>query len=146
MFFFERPILNSPYRYPGQHWGLEDGKPTNRIIENRRRSELITPVPKPKKRRKTSSQTSMLFDAGDDLSSKEQEYNATPIINEIRTHVETWRNLPNAEQWQVTPETARLLKHWRGDNFQDVRPFFCQVTLFGLLETEMPPNTVRFFA
>ena len=69
----------------------------------------------------------MAFDAGDDLSSQEQEYNPTPIINEVRTYVETWRNLPNPEQWLVTPETARLLKHWRGDGFQGVRPFFCQI-------------------
>ena len=33
----------------------------------------------------------------------------------------------NANQWQVTPETARLLEHWRHHNFSDVRPFFCQV-------------------
>ena len=30
-------------------------------------------------------------------------------------------------QWQVTPETARLLEHWRHHEFSDVRPFFCQV-------------------
>jgi type III restriction enzyme len=46
--FFERPILNSPYRYPTQHWEVdEDGQPTNRILDVRRRSDLITPVPKP---------------------------------------------------------------------------------------------------
>ncbi len=126
--FFERPILNSPYLYPGRHWELDaDGQPTNRILETRRRSELITPVPKPKKRRKSTNQTSMAFDAGDDLSSNDQEYNPTPIINELRTYVETWRNLRNPEQWLVTPETARLLKHWRSDGFQGVRPFFCQI-------------------
>ena len=126
--FFERPILNSPYLYPGRHWELDaDGQPTNRILETRRRSELITPVPKPKKRRKSTNQTSMVFDAGDDLSSNEQEYNPTPIINELRTYVETWRNLRNPEQWLVTPETARLLKHWRSDGFQGIRPFFCQI-------------------
>jgi hypothetical protein len=30
-------------------------------------------------------------------------------------------------QWQVTPETARLLEHWRHHTFSGVRPFFCQV-------------------
>jgi type III restriction enzyme len=35
--------------------------------------------------------------------------------------------LPNPAQWQVTPETARLLQHWRTHPFQGVRPFFCQV-------------------
>jgi hypothetical protein len=56
--YFERPILNSPYAYPGRHWELDqDGQVTDRIIENRRRSELITPVPKPKKRRHTNDGT-----------------------------------------------------------------------------------------
>ena len=63
----------------------------------------------------------------DDLSTEEQEYNPTPIINEIRTYVETWRNLPNSDQWLVTPETARLLKHWRHHQFEGIRPFFCQI-------------------
>ncbi len=31
--FFERPILNSPYHYPGRHWELdEDGQPTDREV------------------------------------------------------------------------------------------------------------------
>jgi len=68
-----------------------------------------------------------VFDSGHGLSTEEQEYNPTPIINEIRRYVEDWRNLPNPDQWQVTPETARLLQHWRHHQFQDIRPFFCQV-------------------
>ncbi|MBO6552183.1 MAG: DEAD/DEAH box helicase family protein [Roseitalea sp.] len=125
--FFDHPILNSPYAYPDRHWELDaDGQPTNQIIETRRRSDLITPVPKPKKRRQNQKQGSLILGAGDDLSSEEQEYNPTPIINEIRTYVEQWRNLP-PDQWLVTPETARLLQHWRHNQFQDVRPFFCQI-------------------
>jgi type III restriction enzyme len=68
-----------------------------------------------------------MLDAGDDLSSEKQEYNPTPIINRVRTHVEGWRSLPNQADWGVTPATARLLAHWRHHNFEDVRPFFCQV-------------------
>jgi hypothetical protein len=50
--FFERPVLNSPYNYPGQYWELDgQGQPTQRIIETRRRAEFITPIPKPKSRR-----------------------------------------------------------------------------------------------
>lgn len=125
--FFEHPILNSPYEYPGRHWELDaDGQPTNVIAEFRRRSDLITPVPKPKKRRQGKNQAEMVFDHGAGLSTEEQEYNPTPIINEVRTHVEAWRKLPNPDQWMVTPETARLLKHWRHHAFQGVRPFFCQ--------------------
>jgi type III restriction enzyme len=126
--FFERPILNSPYDYPGRHWELDaDGQPTNLVIDKRRRSELITPVPKPKKRRSGKGQSEFILGGDDDLSSAEQEYNPTPIINEIRQYVEAWRSLPNADQWLVTPETARLLQHWRHHQFQSVRPFFCQV-------------------
>ena len=51
--FYEQPILNSPHEEPALHHALdEDGQPTdNPPIAGRRRSELITPVPKPKKRR-----------------------------------------------------------------------------------------------
>jgi type III restriction enzyme len=126
--FFERPILNSPYAYPARHWELDpDGQPTNRIIETRRRSELITPVPKPQRRRRSPGQRELELGAGDGLSTAEQEYNPTPIINEIRAYVEAWRNLPNPNQWQVTPETARLLQHWRHHQFDNLRPFFCQI-------------------
>ncbi|MCW2275306.1 restriction endonuclease [Rhodoblastus acidophilus] len=126
--FFESPILNSPYGFPGRHWELDnDGQPTNRITETRRRSDLITPVPKPKKRRQSAAQASMAFSSGEDVSADGQEYNPTPIINEVRTYVEQWRNLPNSDQWMVTPESARLLKHWRHHEFQGVRPFFCQI-------------------
>ena len=126
--FFEKPILNSPYSYPGCHWELDaDGQPTNRIISTRRRSDLITPVPKPKKSRKSQKQISMVLGADDDLSTAEQEYNPTPIINEVRGYIDAWRNLPNPSQWMVSPETERLLKHWRTHQFQGVRPFFCQI-------------------
>src|SRR5215203_6143784 len=86
---------------------------------------LITPVPKPRKRKGKQP----LLDLGDaaGLSSIEQEYNPTPIINEVRSHVATWRQLPNAADWGVTPTTARLLTHWRSHQFESVRPFFCQI-------------------
>ena len=46
--FFERPILNSPYAYPGRHWELdESGQPTSLIIDRRRRVSFITPIPNP---------------------------------------------------------------------------------------------------
>ena len=125
--FFDQPILNSPYSYPSCHWELdEDGQPTNCIIHARRKSKFITPVPKPKKRR-GQNQVEMVFSRRDGLSNEDQEYDPTRIINEIRLDVDTWRNLPSPDQWQVTPETARLLQHWRHHSFQGIRPFFCQV-------------------
>src|SRR5204862_5368637 len=44
----------------------------------------------------------------------------------VRLYVDAWRALA-VSQWQVTPETARLLQHWRYHAFSGVRPFFCQV-------------------
>ena len=41
--------------------------------------------------------------------------------------VDLWRGLPNPNQWHVTPETARLLQHWRHHEFSGYRPFFCEV-------------------
>ena len=51
--FFESPILNSPYEPPSLHHPLDkDGQPLDLPpIQRRRRSELITPVPKPRKRK-----------------------------------------------------------------------------------------------
>ena len=123
--FFERPILNSPYEYPSRHWMLnEDGQPSDVVLDSRRRSKLITPVPQSKKRSsKRAAQSEMSLGSGDD----DQAYDPEPIINEIRDHVDEWRKLPSSDQWGVTPPTARLLRHWRHHAFQDIRPFFCQV-------------------
>jgi len=126
--FFEHPILNSPYDCPQRHWELDSqGQPTQQIIENRRRAEFITPIPKPKKRNGASGQQSLVFDEGKSLSTQEQQYDPTSIINEVRSHVDRWRAWPNPSEWQVTPETARLLQHWRHHKFSGIRPFFCQV-------------------
>jgi type III restriction enzyme len=82
--FFDHPILNSPYEYPQRHWELDDvGQPTQKIIEHRRSAKFITPIPKPKKR-KAPTQTGFVFDEGKGLSTKEQQYDPTSIINEVR--------------------------------------------------------------
>ena len=142
--FFEHPILNSPYACPQRHWELDgDGQPTQQIIEERRKAEFISPIPKPKKRKGTSAQQQFIFDEGKGLSTEKQQYDPTPIINELRHYVNQWRSLPNPNQWQVTPETARLLQHWRHHAFSSTRPFFCQVeaveTLIWL--TEVAPQS-----
>ena len=129
--FYEQPILNSPYEEPALHHALdEDGQPTdNPPIAGRRRSELITPVPKPRKRRKKPDpkQATLDWQSDDGISTDEQEYNPTPIINEIRSRVADWRRLPSQTDWGVTPATARLLQHWRHHDFHGIRPFFCQI-------------------
>ena len=120
--FFEKPILNSPYDYPARHWELdESGQPTQKIIELRRSAQFISPIPKPKKR-----QASLALDEGLGLSNEKQQYH-TAIINGVRQEVDRWRMIPNTSDWRVTPETARLLQHWRHSKFNGPRPFFCQV-------------------
>ena len=141
--FFDQPILNSPYECPLRHWELDSsGQPTQRILEKRRRAEFITPIPKPKKRKK-AAQDEMVFDEGKGLSTKEQQYDPTSIINEVRQNVDSWRALPSPSQWQVTPETARLLQHWRHHKFGGVRPFFCQLEAVetAIWLTEVAPHT-----
>lgn len=126
--FFDQPILNSPYSYPSRHWELDkDGQPTQQIKESRRRAEFITPIPKPKKRKGSAQQSQLLFDEGKGLSTQDQQYAHTAVINGIRQQVDQWRTLPNPNQWRVTPETSRLLQHWRNHAFGDIRPFFCQI-------------------
>ena len=60
--FFDRPILNSPYEIPARHWELDEhGQPTQLIVDSRRRAEFITPIPKPKKRRKSAKQEEIVL-------------------------------------------------------------------------------------
>ncbi len=141
--FFDHPILNSPYAYPNRHWELDStGQPTHRILEHRRSAKFITAIPKPKKHTAASAQISLVMDEGHGLSTDQQQYDLTGNINLVRGYVDRWRMIPNPNDWKVTPETARLLQHWRHHPFAGVRPFFCQVeaveTLIWL--TEVAPK------
>jgi type III restriction enzyme len=144
--FFDHPILNAPYTRPDRHWELDEhGQPTQRTVEHRRKAEFITPIPKPKKRKVAAKQEEFVFNEGKGLSTKEQQYDPTSIINEVRSHVDSWRVLPSPSSWQVTPETARLLQHWRHFKFNGVRPFFCQVEAVetAIWLTEVAPLSVN---
>ena len=143
--FFESPVLNSPYRHPKQHWELDDERqPTSRVLEQRRPASYITPVPRPRKQRGRAQQTAMVIDEGKGLSTEDQQYDPTSTINVLRREVDIWRASPEA-QWNVTPETARLLKHWREYDFSDIRPFFCQVEAVetAIWLTEVAPQSGR---
>lgn len=142
--FFDHPILNSPYEYPARHWELDgDGQPTQRIEDRRRPAQFITPIPRPRKRRQREAQGALVFDEGAGVSTAGQEYDPTPVINELRHRVDQWRAVPNPSHWGVTPETARLLRHWRSHEFTGVRPFFCQIEAVetAIWLTEVAPNS-----
>ena len=136
--FALNPILNSPYEYPSRHWEMDaHNQPTAKINEFRRPSSLKSPIATIRKA-DGMAQGDLFANTEDGV-----DYSTNEFINSIRAKVDEWRKLP-PERWGVTPETARLLKHWRnGDNFPDIRPFFCQVeaveTLIWL--TEVAPSS-----
>ena len=124
--FFTHPILNSPYAYPVQHWELDDkGQPTQQTIPARRIAKFVVPIPEAKKHKGKGVQQKLFVDHA--LTERGQQYDPIPIINDLRREVDAWRSRPDPATWQVTPETARLLQHWRHHPFQSIRPFFCQV-------------------
>ncbi|MFM9073684.1 MAG: hypothetical protein ACKOOC_09825 [Cyanobium sp.] len=142
--FFKDPILNSPYERPTRHWELVDGIPTQQDLPGRRESRLITPIPQPKKRGgkgEQAHQRSLEIEA-QNISTDDQQYEVTQQINSIRALVEEWRQAPES-QWKVTAETARLLKHWRHHEYQNIRPFFCQIeaTETAIWLTEVAPES-----
>jgi type III restriction enzyme len=136
--FFSHPILNSPYAVPQEHWELEaDGLPTQRVLPGRRPVRLITPIPKPKKQ--SSKRIALNLH---ELSTEKQQIELGGRIEELRQELAKWRARTDPKTWQVTPDTARLLQHWRAHDFQGPRPFFCQIeaveTVIWL--TEVAPN------
>jgi type III restriction enzyme len=138
--FFAKPILNSPYAYPTAHWVLdENGQPTHDVAPTRRTAKFITPIPRAKKHSGAERQTHL--DLAHEVSDAEQRYHSA-IINGVRAEVDIWRSLPNPSDWGVTPDTARLLQHWRHHSFSGVRPFFCQVEAVetAIWLTEVAPN------
>ena len=145
--FFEQPVLNSPYERPSRHWELDEtGQPTQQIVERRRPAEFVSPIPQPKKRKGSAQQAALVFDeAAQKLEAAGQQYDLTAIINGVRQQVDRWRDLPNPSQWQVTPETARLLQHWRHHRFSGIRPFFCQIEAVetAIWLSEVAPRTGR---
>lgn len=140
--FFESPILNSPYEEPGRYWELDEGgRPTGRILDGRRQAAYITPIARAKRDAGTASAQGEL-DLGIKAGNDDQRYDQYALINEVRYEVSKWRSLPEAN-WGVTPETARLLKHWRSYKFQNQRPFFCQIEAAEIYIwlTEVAPKT-----
>ena len=116
----------------------------SKLLSRRRGADFITPIPKPKVRGSRATQGSLeLHEVRD---SEAQAYDHTSIINGVRREVDKWRLMPE-NQWRVTSETARLLKHWRHHKFAGIRPFFCQVeaaeTIIWL--TEVAPQAGKQF-
>ena len=141
--FFDQPILNSPYEYPARHWKLDpSGQPTGQIRDERRNASFLSAIPRTKKQ----SQNQIVFDEeAQQLATEGQQYELMELINGLRARVDEWRTIPDPGKWRVTPETARLLQHWRGHEFAGIRPFFCQVEAVeaAIWLTEVAPGLGR---
>jgi type III restriction enzyme len=112
--FVDSPIINSPFEKPPRHYELDgEGQPTGKKLAGRRESRHIVPVPAA--RRRGPQQGALAL---------EDKVTTNVLVNEIRTHVDQWRELPPS-QWGVTPETQRLLLHW-SDQDRERKLFFCQ--------------------
>jgi hypothetical protein len=77
-----------------------NGIPTQVELAGRRESQLITPIPKPRKRGGKDEQRELEFGA-QGLSDSDQQYEVTQQINSIRALVEEWRQAPES-QWKVS--------------------------------------------
>ena len=108
----ENPILNSPYYEPSLHYRFTDEGITNEIVEGRRISTYLRPVPQPRGRNK---QLELNF-----LDEKPEE---NRNVNQLREQVTLWRN--GGYQF-ATATTKRLLEYWR-DPSREKRLFFCQI-------------------
>jgi type III restriction enzyme len=114
MGFTDNPIINSPYERPQWHFELDDeGQPTGKKLPDRRESVQVVPVPAAKRRGPRQRELAL-----------EEKTTSNTLVNAIRKDVDQWRELPPS-QWGVTPETQRLLLHWR-DPHRERKQFFCQ--------------------
>ena len=78
----ENPVLNSPFEAPQRHFKFDDEGITNEIVEARRISSYLIPVPRPKKRGKQ-----LRFET----EWTEERIRASEWINQVRARVDRWR-------------------------------------------------------
>ena len=73
---------------------MSQGQPTQQVIENRRSADFITPIPKAQEAKGRQSSAGIRHRRRcKGLSTQEQQYDVTAMVNEIRRHVDQWRNL-----------------------------------------------------
>ncbi len=137
MSFVDNPIITAPFEKRAFHYELDsEGQPTGAKLKDRRENMQIVPVPATRRRGPRHAELNLFDSDGSKIT-------PNALINEIRNYVGRWRDLP-PNQWGVTPETQRLLEHWR-DLSRERNLFFCQreavETLIYL--TEVAPKRFR---
>jgi type III restriction enzyme len=94
----ENPILNSPYEEPQYHYRFSDEGITNEIVEGRRRSTYVVPIPAPRGRARQLAFASM-----------EEAPLDNPFVDQLRAKVKAWRQ---GGYPMATNTTHRLLEYW----------------------------------
>jgi len=111
----ENPIINSPFEEPARHFQFNDQGITDKIINARRISEHLVPIPKPKNK---SVQSSLFDEGGFAEQRKPNEF-----INHLRNEVRVWRM---GGYTRITNTTRRLLEYWTNP-MRERRLYFCQI-------------------
>jgi type III restriction enzyme len=107
-FEVDRPILNSPFEEPAQHWRIEDGRAPVCLSERRRAGYFYRD---PKAPPPEAGQPSR------------GEWEELELVNLVRERLAQWREAgyPGASR-----TTLDLIRHWRRDG-REQRLFFAQV-------------------
>jgi type III restriction enzyme len=111
----QNPILNSPFVEPSRHFAFTDQGITDTIVDGRRKSAYLIPIPQPKKREAQQQLT-----LGEVTNEKREEI---ALVNGLRDRVARWRQgrYPHVER-----RTRHLLEHWQREE-RERRLFFCQI-------------------
>ena len=111
----ENPILNSPFEEPRRHFKFTEDGITDEIVEDRRVSQYLIPIPRPKKKspKQLSFETQWTADRIEE----------NRLINQIRGAVAKWRK---GGYIGITKTSSRLLEYWKRPE-RERKLFFCQI-------------------
>jgi type III restriction enzyme len=112
----DNPILNSPFAEPTRHFAFDADGITDEVVEGRRPSTHLTPIPPVRRARKAQAE----LEFADEVTERVVE---NDFVNKVRGQVDLWRRrgYPN-----TTATSRRLLEHWT-DPGREKRFFFCQI-------------------
>ncbi len=122
--FFRRLILNSPCDYPTCHWELRLGWSLQNVAPSRRRTDFVTPIPKPNGPK--ASRGDLHLDEVRGVYTPSQRYDLTSIINQVRGALASWGKLPEGS-WLTVPRAARILTHSHHHDFGADMHILCHV-------------------
>ncbi len=108
----ENPILNSPYHEPSYHYRFSDDGITDDIVDGRRKSTYIAPIPAPRGRGRQLT-----------LPTFHEIPRENPFVDQLRASVKAWRH---AKYPYITATTQRLLEYWTDPERENLF-FFCQI-------------------